>query len=152
MSFDPRSLERLKQLGRELPQALPTPENETKRSAKVNRPRHRVETEQDPKALFHELMQVSEDGTVPEHLMARLRDAEQREENERRLTRNAQAQSSTAKDSAAAKSANSSTLRSTGKGKNTRPQRRAVVPGSEEDSLYVAFGQMFLEEQDDLTE
>ena len=152
MSFDPRSLERLKQLGRELPQALPTPENETKRSAKVNRPRHRVETEQDPKALFHELMQVSEDGTVPEHLMARLRDAEQREENERRLTRNAQAQSSTAEDSAAAKSANSSTLRLTGKGKNTRPQRRAVVPGSEEDSLYVAFGQMFLEEQDDLTE
>ena len=152
MSFDPRSLERLKQLGRELPQALPTPENETKRSAKVNRPRHRVETEQDPKALFHELMQVSEDGTVPEHLMARLRDAEQREENERRLTRNAQAQSSTAEDSAAAKSANASTLRSTGKGKNTRPQRRAVVPGSEEDSLYVAFGQMFLEEQDDLTE
>ena len=152
MSFDPRSLERLKQLGRELPQALPTPENETNRSAKVNRPRHRVETEQDPKALFHELMQVSEDGTVPEHLMARLRDAEQREENERRLTRNAQAQSSTAEDSAAAKSANSSTLRLTGKGKNTRPQRRAVVPGSEEDSLYVAFGQMFLEEQDDLTE
>ena len=43
-------------------------------------------------------------------------------------------------------------MRSTGKGKNTRPQRRAVAPGSEEDSLYVAFGQMFLEEQDDLTE
>ena len=84
--------------------------------------------------------------------MLTLCDAEQREENERRLTRNAQAQSSTAEDSAAAKSANSSTLRSTGKGKNTRPQRRAVVPGSEEDSLYVAFGQMFLEEQDDLTE
>ena len=152
MSFDPRSLERLKQLGRELPQALPTPENETKLSAKVNRPLHRVETEQDPKALFHELMQVSEDGTVPEHLMARLRDAEQREENARRLALSAQPQSSTAEDSAAAKSANASTLRSTGKGKNTRPQRRAVVPGSEEDSLYVAFGQMFLEEQDDLTE
>ena len=152
MSFDPRSLERLKQLGRELPQALPTPENETKLSAKVNRPLHRVETEQDPKALFHELMQVSEDGTVPEHLMARLRDAEQREENARRLALSAQPQSSTAEDSAAAKSANASTLRSTGKGKNTRPQRRAVAPGSEEDSLYVAFGQMFLEEQDDLTE
>ena len=152
MSFDPRSLERLKQLGRELPQALPTPENETKLSAKVNRPLHRVETEQDPKALFHELMQVSEDGTVPEHLMARLRDAEQREENARRLALSAQPQSSTAEDSAAAKSANASTLRSMGKGKNTRPQRRAVVPGSEEDSLYVAFGQMFLEEQDDLTE
>ena len=152
MSFDPRSLERLRQLGRELPQALPTPENETRRSDKVSRPRHRVETEQDPKALFHELMQVSDDGTVPEHLMARLRDAEQREENERRLTGNAQSQSSTAEDSAAAKSANSSAVRSTGKGKNTRPQRRAVAPGSEEDSLYVAFGQMFLEEQDDMTE
>ena len=93
MSFDPRSLERLRQLGRQLPEALPTPENDTKRSGKVSRPRHKVETEQDPKALFHELMQVSQDGTVPEHLMARLRDAEERIESERRQTLNSPASS-----------------------------------------------------------
>tara|TARA_B100000674_G_scaffold390439_1_gene334278 strand:- start:1309 stop:1755 length:447 start_codon:yes stop_codon:yes gene_type:complete len=148
MSFDPRSLERLRQLGRQLPEALPTPENDTKRSGKVSRPRHKVETEQDPKALFHELMQVSQDGTVPEHLMARLRDAEERIESERRQTLNSPA--SSAETSTSPQSA--FPARSTGKGKNTRPQRRDVAPGSEEDSLYVAFGQMFLEEQDDETE
>ena len=148
MSFDPRSLERLRQLGRQLPEPIPAPEAETQRSAKTSRPRHRVETEQDPKALFHELMQVSQDGTVPEHLMARLRDAEERVDSERRRKLNAP--SPLTQDSLASQTAVST--RSTGKGKNTRPQRRDVVPGSEEDSLYVAFGQMFLEEQDDDTE
>ena len=85
MSFDPRSLERLKELGRQLPKALPNPETETKPSTKANRPKHKVETEQNPEALFHELMNVSQDGTVPEHLMSRLRSAEQRLEDERRL-------------------------------------------------------------------
>jgi hypothetical protein len=32
-----------------------------------------VETEQDPRQLFRELMQVSPDGTVPPHLLERLR-------------------------------------------------------------------------------
>jgi hypothetical protein len=80
MSFDARSLERLQQLGRSLPQALPKPEprptggppEPTPASAK----RHRVETETDPQALFRALMQVSPDGTVPPHLMERLRQAE----------------------------------------------------------------------------
>ena len=150
MSFDPRSLERLRQLGRQLPEALPTPENDTKRSGKVSRPRHKVETEQDPKALFHELMQVSQDGTVPEHLMARLRDAEERIESERRQTLNSPA--SSAETSTSPQSAFPARSTGKGKGKNTRPQRRDVAPGSEEDSLYVAFGQMFLEEHDDDTD
>ena len=148
MSFDPRSLERLRQLGRQLPEAIPAPATETKRTAKDSRPRHKVETEQDPKALFHELMQVSEDGTVPEHLMARLRDAEERVDSERRQKLNTPFPS--ALDSPVSPTSFSS--RSTGKGKNTRPQRRDVAPGSEEDSMYVAFGQMFLEEHDDETE
>lgn len=148
MSFDPRSLERLRQLGRQLPEPISAPETKKERSAKTSRPRHRVETEQDPKALFHELLQVSQDGTVPEHLMARLRDAEERVDSERRQKLNVP--SPLTHDSLASKTA--VPARSTGKGKNTRPQRRDVAPGSEEDSLYVAFGQMFLEEQDDDTE
>ena len=45
MSFDPRSLERLKQLGRQLPQPLQEPE--AKPEPKPER-KHRVETEEDP--------------------------------------------------------------------------------------------------------
>ena len=75
MSFDARSLERLQQLGRSLPQPLPTPEP-TPAPTPATAQRHRVETETDPQALFRELMQVSPDGTVPPHLMDRLRQAE----------------------------------------------------------------------------
>ena len=73
MSFDPRSLERLKELGRQLPKPLepPTPQPQAKPQRQ-----HRVETEEDPEELFRQLMQVSPDGTVPEHLMARLRQLE----------------------------------------------------------------------------
>ena len=145
MSFDPRSLERLKELGRHLPTALPNPETETKASTKSNRPKHKVETEQNPETLFHELMSVSQDGTVPEHLMSRLRSAEQRLEDERR-----QRQVSTPRHSTQGSATDlpSPPARSTGKGKNSRPQRPNVPAGSEEDSLYVAFSQLLLEDDD----
>jgi hypothetical protein len=75
MSFDARSLERLKQLGRSLPQPLPKPAPERPQAAAPKL--HRLETEQDPEALFRELMQASADGSVPPHLMQRLRQLEQ---------------------------------------------------------------------------
>ena len=71
MSFDPRSLERLREIGRQLPKPLPDPEGPV--TPKARQVKHKVETEQNPEQLFRELMQVSEDGTVPEHLMARLK-------------------------------------------------------------------------------
>ena len=77
MAFDPRSLERLKELGRTLPKPLPAvapPSPEPKRASEQ---RHRVETETDPEALFRELITVSTDGTVPPHLLDRLRQSEQ---------------------------------------------------------------------------
>lgn len=77
MSFDPRSLERLRQLGRSLPQPLPPPDTPA-RQAPAAPQRHRVETEEDPEQLFRELMQASPDGTVPPHLLDRLRQLEQR--------------------------------------------------------------------------
>ena len=78
MSFDPRSLERLRELGRTLPQPLPKPEPKPQPSARARaaEPRHRVETETDPEQLFRELMQASADGTVPPHLLERLREVE----------------------------------------------------------------------------
>ena len=79
MSFDSRSLERLQELGRTLPQPLASPTPVAKSQPKASERRHRVEIEDDPQALFRELMQVSPDGTVPPHLMARLKEAESRQ-------------------------------------------------------------------------
>ena len=81
MSFDARSLERLQQLGRSLPQPLPTPQAAPPAgpspSGKPPQGKlHRIETENDPQALFRELMQVSPDGHVPPHLMERLKELE----------------------------------------------------------------------------
>ena len=79
MSFDARSLERLQELGRTLPQPLASPTPASKSQPKASERRHRVEIEDDPQALFRELMLVSPDGTVPPHLMARLKEAESRQ-------------------------------------------------------------------------
>ena len=75
MSFDPRSLERLRELGRQLPARLPEPEKPVA-APKASQVRHRVETEKNPEELFRELMKASQDGTVPEHLMDRLKQLE----------------------------------------------------------------------------
>lgn len=75
MSFDPRSRERLEALGRTLPQKLPTPKQAPVEPTPVAG-RHRLETEQDPEALFRELMTASADGSVPSHLLERLRELE----------------------------------------------------------------------------
>ena len=138
MSFDPRSLERLRELGRSLPQALPEPERPV--SPKAQQVRHKVETEDNPEELFRELMKVSEDGTVPEHLMARLKQLE--------------AKRSPQPSTASAQSGSVQGLPpmpkpTPGKGKNTRPKPSNAAPGSEEESLYVAFGQLLLEDDED---
>lgn len=80
MSFDARSRERLEALGRTLPQKLPPPaprQPSAPDPTAMTRPRHRVESEQDPDALFHALMEASPDGSVPPHLLERLRGLEQ---------------------------------------------------------------------------
>ena len=153
MSFDSRSMERLRQLGRELPQPLAKPEAPRAAEAPASRKRHRVETEEDPQALFHELMKVSADGTVPEHLMARLKQAEQKAEEERKRRAPLQGQTSS-HASGSGSSSGAAPLptppsRRSGKGKNTQPRRLNVAPGSEEESMYVAFGQLFLEDGED---
>jgi len=82
MSFDARSRERLEALGRQLPSKLPAPPPPTPTAGEaapgsraVDR-RHPVETEQDPEKLFRGLMDVSADGSVPPHLLERLRHLE----------------------------------------------------------------------------
>ena len=140
MSFDPRSLERLRELGRQLPKPLPEPEQPV--TPKARQVRHKVETEQNPEELFRELMQVSQDGTVPEHLMARLKRLEDQRSPRRAPT--------TALESPPGESLPPPPSGSeSSKGKNTRPKRPDVLPGSEEESLYVAFGQLLLEDDED---
>lgn len=137
MSFDSRSRDRLRQLGRQLPQPLPAPEEP--KTPKARQVRHKVETEQNPEVLFRELMQVSEDGTVPEHLLSRLKQLEAQRKPVSPATSSGMDQLPTLDQPVQAKS----------KGKTTRPKRPKVSPGSEEESLYVAFGQMLLEDDED---
>ena len=117
MSFDPRSLERLQELGRQLPKHLeaPTPQAQTKPQRQ-----HRVEIEEDPEELFRQLMQVSPDGTVPEHLMARLRQLEAQRKR--------------------APQGPNTTRTSANKVTSSDP--------NQDDSLYSEFEQMLLEEDD----
>ena len=134
MSFDPRSLDRLRELGRQLPKPLPEPDVPV--TPKARQVRHKVETEQNPDKLFRELMQVSEDGTVPEHLMARLKMLE--------VERSSSAKAAVVESKVDSKLPPPPVTQG-GKGKSTRPNRPDVAPGSEEESLYIAFGQMFHE-------
>ena len=140
MSFDPRSLERLRELGRQLPERLPEPEKPAA-APKASQVRHRVETEKNPEELFRELMKASQDGTVPEHLMARLKQLE--------AQRKPTDQASSLSGSNAVQDLTAPTRSQPGPGKNTPPKRPKVDPGSEEESLYVAFGQLLLEDEGD---
>ncbi|MBM5815179.1 MAG: hypothetical protein FJ083_00905 [Cyanobacteria bacterium K_Offshore_surface_m2_239] len=102
MTFDARSKERLESLGRTLPKKLPLPVPETPATAatpaapradgrrpggdaartggaRLTKPeaqRHALEREQDPAKLFRALITASADGSVPPHLLDRLRELE----------------------------------------------------------------------------
>ena len=80
-----------------------------------------METEEDPEELFRQLMQVSPDGTVPEHLMARLRQLEVQRKRE-----------------------------PIEPGSNLPNRKKAAnkVASNQDDSLYSEFEQMLLEEDD----
>jgi type IV secretory pathway VirB10-like protein len=140
MSFDARSLERLQQLGRSLPKPLPKPQAPSPADTPASQKRHRVETETDPEALFRELMLVSPDGTVPPHLLDRLKQAERdkvhsQQEAQRRAQQQAQRQGS----------ANGG-LKPRGAANELRPnQQRRKPASSEELELYTAFQHLLLE-------
>jgi len=129
MSFDAHSLERLRQLGRTLPQPLPKPQEpaeQSSRAAAASERRHRVETETNPEALFRELMQVSPDGSVPPHLLDRLRQAEATQQQQQRRP-------ATPSPAAALR--------------RQRGQRQ--TPQDDHQELYTAFQQLLLEDEDE---
>ena len=164
MSFDPRSRARLEALGRRLPQTLPTPQApppESKPTA-TEAGRHRLETEQNPEQLFRELMEASPDGTVPPHLLDRLRELEQRQRQSRPRGQGtlaaAAAAWTTAAQAASTPANNPANSKESG---SPAPRRRLGPPGrqnpsaprrgstAEELELYAAFQDLLHVEQDD---
>jgi hypothetical protein len=143
MSFDARSLERLQQLGRSLPKPLPKPDQAAQQAAPGAK-RHRVETETNPDLLFHELIKASEDGTVPPHLLDRLRQAEK----DRQRSREAAQRSAMEQLTAQRPGSNTASggLQPRGASNELRPNRQRRTPTtSEELELYTAFQQLLLE-------
>lgn len=149
MTFDARSKERLQALGRTLPQKLPPPVSskgaQSGREAPggaTDRPdaaggRHQLEREADPAELFRALMQASPDGSVPPHLLDRLRDLEGSQPPA--PTREAAPSSLRKKDAKGPKGPSAKrSLRS--------PAREGR--GGEDQDLYTAFAQLLLEEDD----
>lgn len=136
MSFDARSRERLEALGRSLPKPLPTSTTPQPAAPKATDKRHRVEVEENPEALFRELMQVSPDGTVPPHLMDRLRELEARR------------QGPTSRSGRTIPSPAPITGRSKPTGANTvgRADPRTAM---DHGDLYTAFQQLLLEDDED---
>lgn len=137
MSFDPRSLERLRELGRQLPQPLPRPEPPP--AAKPGAARlHPVESEQDPDRLFHELIKASPDGTVPPHLLQRLKEQEARRQDQRREQR----RNLTATSPSGSSAGSSSQRPARRQGWVGTPDRRTAA---EHPELYSEFHQLLLE-------
>ncbi len=164
MGFDARSLERLKQLGRSLPEPLPPPATPGPNAPPVDSSasdrRHRVETETDPDTLFRELIKVSSDGTVPPHLLDRLRQAE----DEKRLRRKLESGSdrSNHRVNSSGSSDRGELNASAAPDRAGRPSQRirqgGIRPGAkrrnssnpQEDRLYTEFQQLLLEDDDQI--
>lgn len=131
MALDERSRRQLEELGRRLPQPLPTPEPlQAAIEPMAPTGRHRVETETDPELLFRELMQASPDGSVPPHLLDRLRQLEQRRPG-----------NSPGRKQPPAPPEGSN-------GGVTRNRRAPRRTGDSQDPRYVEFEQMLLEDDD----
>tara|TARA_Y100001968_G_scaffold325158_1_gene365917 strand:- start:72 stop:458 length:387 start_codon:yes stop_codon:yes gene_type:complete len=79
MSFDSHSLDRLRELGRKLPQKLPKADAAPNKESTQQTNLHQVETEENPQQLFHSLMDISPNGSVPSHLVTRLKEIEAKE-------------------------------------------------------------------------
>lgn len=147
MALDPRSRERLEALGRTLPRPLPAPDPARQPRKELQAPRHAVETEQNPQQLFRELMSASSDGSVPPHLLDRLRQLE-KPPLSRRTALPAEPAAS------ASRAPSPSPEPSASAGRRSAPLRRPgrsgrpLPPGSEEAELYTAFAQLLLEDEE----
>ena len=77
MSFDSKNLERLRDFGERLPKSHSAQKASSQSNQKSGL--HPIETEQDPRELFRELIKASHNGEVPHHLIERLKQLEDQE-------------------------------------------------------------------------
>ena len=157
MSFDARSRERLEALGRSLPQKLPLPSSPASPAPSPagrksdTAPRHRVEIEENPEDLFRALMEASADGSVPSHLLDRLRELEAAKPGRRSgvdatLNSNPGAHPPATGAERGGPSPSSPPRRPASNRPPSRPPRRASGP---ERDLYDAFDNLLHLEHDD---
>ena len=125
MSFDSHSLERLRKLGRQLPNSLPQPNSSSKSNLGKQRKIHPIESEQNPTKLFQELIKASPDGKIPSHLLERLKKTEELELKEAKLN-----------------NLSSEYI-------NKSNAKKAFKSVEQLDDLYIAFKQLLLEEEED---
>ena len=129
MSFDSHSLERLRELGRKLPNSLPIPNTKSSKANQNTKAKlHPIETEEDPKKLFGELIKASPDGKVPSHLLDRLKKTESLNLEKQPL-----------KESFAELDTNQKAVKSKNKSTNNNLFK---------DDLYISFQRLLLEEDD----
>lgn len=177
MTFDARSKERLEALGRTLPQKLPPPESS--KTARAGNPlpssqsqgptgpgptgsgvkgapgeasRHRLEREQDPAALFRALVTASPDGTVPPHLLDRLRELETSRQPSPATDRSpASAALTPLSGKASAKPSPRTPLKGSKGNAAAGNRRTSRKPGraADDQDLYTAFAQLLLEDDSD---
>ncbi len=128
MSFDSHNLERLRKLGRNLKKSPTSTDTSLQENPDLSSNLHPIETEQDPKELFRELIKASPDGEIPSHLIDRLKKIESvHVKNESHSSK------STIKN-------NSPKVRSNTVNKTKKNSL------SQESDLYISFKQLLLEE------
>jgi len=128
MSFDSHSLERLRELGRSLPTSLPTPKANSSANQKPSTKLHPIETEQDPQKLFGELIKASPDGTIPSHLISRLKEAEFLDAEKKAHKKYTD-------------------LDKPNKESSNHSNKEKLKPDLEKDDLYISFKRLLLEEE-----
>tara|TARA_Y100001968_G_C19411442_1_gene746529 strand:+ start:1473 stop:1886 length:414 start_codon:yes stop_codon:yes gene_type:complete len=79
MSLNKTNLERLRQLGRQLPQKLPTETTNLPKRDLPEKQKSNITEEKKPEELFKEIVMASSDGNIAPHLITKLKEAEQKE-------------------------------------------------------------------------
>ena len=85
MSFDSNSLERLRQLGRQLPQKLPKSNIDSSKKDTEGTQKVEINENKTPEDLFRELIEQSPDGNISPGLISQVKEAEKREKENKSL-------------------------------------------------------------------
>tara|TARA_Y100001968_G_C19281493_1_gene679446 strand:- start:20 stop:388 length:369 start_codon:yes stop_codon:yes gene_type:complete len=122
MSFDSENIKRLKNLQRQLPKKLPIPDEKLKSKIKKY---NNYEENKYPEKLFQDIINESEDGTIPIHLLKRLKKLEEKQTE-----------------------SNSKLVNNDSKSEIIKSQNKKNIDSSIDDNHYILFKKLLLEEED----